>query len=153
MICLAQSVFTCLWGEWGGLTGECLYCALRQLYGSEALLGSRIVAPFVVCWNAVFLQGCMKKGHSGGFATCACRWSPGKASLVPKALRHPGCICPACRAGPRTHLPACRHPGLGGWAQTALGAIGPLSVQLELSALADAECGPFFPQKSSCSVF
>ena len=71
---------------------------------SIIVMVSRVIIPSVVCVNAAFFQGCIKKGRSGCFATRACGERLRKMSLLPKAPRHPGCVCPACRAGP-THPP------------------------------------------------
>lgn len=96
-----------------------------------------------------FFQGCMKKGGSGCFAAYGCEGGPRKMPLLPKARRHPGCVCPACRAGPSLQPQ--------GWKQRSTGCPGafldPECPGRGVSASADAEYGPFFIKKASVLYF
>lgn len=94
--------------------------------------GFYILIPSVVCVNAAFFQGCVKKGCMGCSATRACGGAPRKTSSLPKAPRHPGCVHPACRAGP-THPPP--SAGTQGWKQTALGTLWAPRAQKDLRLL------------------
>lgn len=81
----------------------------------------------------------------GCSARHACGGAPQKTSSLPKALRHPGCVHPACRAGPTHPPPVCRHPGLeADCLGDNMGSEGPEGLA---SALADAEYGPFLSKR------
>lgn len=103
---------------------------------SMTFIVSRVIIPSVVCVNAAFFQGCIKKRCNGCFATRTCGGGPRKTSLLPKTPRHPGCVSPACRAGPTHPSPSLQAPrGGSSWAQTALGALWTPSAQAELGLL------------------
>lgn len=150
IICTAQSMFTCLWGEWGGLIGKCWYCALRQLYErryeSEALLLRFLHSnSFCSLWECCLFLGLCKEGTHGLFCK-ACVWgSSPKDVFTPKGTQAPWLRPPCLQSRPHTPPPVCRHPGLeADCLGDNMGSEGPEGLA---SALADAEYGPFLSKR------
>lgn len=128
-------MFTWLWGEWGGLIGKCLYCALRQLYERQCereafLLFMGVIIPSVVGVNAAFSEGVYKEGMQ----VVVLQHVPvGEVLERMSSLQRAPRLCLPCLQSLPTHLLAPR--GGSSWALTALGLLQTWSTQTELSLL------------------
>lgn len=121
-------MFTCLWGEWGGLIGKCWYCALRQLYErryeSEALLLRFLHSnSFCSLWECCLFLGLCKEGTHGLFCK-ACVWgSSPKDVFTPKGTQAPWLRPPCLQSRPHTPTSRLQAPRAGSrlpWGQYGL---------------------------------
>lgn len=99
-----------------------------------------------------FLQGCIKKGCSGCFATRACGGGPRKDVFTPNSAL----AVSALPAEPAPHT-CPQSAGTRGWKQLSTdcpgGVMDPEYPDRVVSASADAEYGPFFIKKASVLYF